>query len=123
MKKNIIIVILLFIFIISIIINIFLYNVKFNYNITEVKDGSIESCQHIFNGYVPDGGYVPDAKTAVKIADAILENMDMEGGEYIVEYDKASEIWIVHKARILKNGAYIIINQMDGKIIEAWKTK
>ena len=122
MKRIIIVLLAVFLFI-SIIINFVLLNIKYNYSITEIKEGSISEYTYMLDNYIPENGYVPDAITAVKIAQAIFKNLGKDGGEYIVEYDDIEQLWIVQNASIFRNGGYVIIQKSDGKIVTTWLSK
>lgn len=123
MKKNIIILLQFIIILVFVLINLVTMYLKGNINKPDVKEGKLEDYQVMIDGYIPETGYVPDAKTAIKIAKAVFNTMDISDGEYIVEYDENEQMWIVQNVSILRNPSYIIISKLDGKIIRAWRTK
>ena len=75
------------------------------------------------HSYVPDGGYVPDAETALKIAEAVL--IPIYGKETIdnekpFEAELKGDIWYVSgrlPEGLLGGVAEIEINKNDGKIL------
>lgn len=91
-----------------------------------VKEGSLEKYSSTLNDYIPDEGYVPDAKTAISIAKAVSAATFPElkkGGGYEVEYDKKNEVWIVNNYKMLRSPIYVIISKKDGRILSIWAYK
>lgn len=118
MKKNIIIIIISILLGISVLGNLFAY-----IDIIRVQDGSIRNYEHMLSGHIPKEGCVPNVKAAVKIADAVFDNIGIKYGVYTVEYDKDEEIWIVQKGWFLMSGGYVLIKKSNGEIIETWMNK
>lgn len=79
------------------------------------------------NNYFPEAGYIPDAKTAKKVGSAIIDNFTGNTGLWIsgvtVEYDETNRLWKVTKSYLMKNGAFVILEQDSGKVVKALFTK
>ncbi len=82
--------------------------------------------------FFPDNGCVPDANTAVKIADAVLLSIyDEEINDekpYIVTYDSELSLWIIegqlpNDPDLFGGVAYIAIQKSDGKVLYITHTK
>ena len=74
--------------------------------------------------YLPDAGYIPDAKTAKIIGSQILDNLNGNSG-YIfsrvsIEYDEENRLWLVSKGYSLFRGGEIVLEQDSGKVIKAF---
>lgn len=83
-KKSIMLLSVLLLF--SILLNICL--LFKGYDRVQIKEGRINKYQYMIDGYVPQNGYVSDAKTAVKISKAIFDDWGIKYGAYTVEYDE-----------------------------------
>jgi hypothetical protein len=81
------------------------------------------SAQSAPDEQAPEKGYVPDANTAVRIAEAVLLPLY---GSKVVRQERPfraelrnDSIWVVHSGRYTKGGSYVEINKRDGRILEA----
>jgi len=82
--------------------------------------------KHSNRNYLPDAGYIPDAKTAKIIGSQILDNLNGNSG-YIfsgvyIEYDEENRLWLVSKGYSLFRGGEIVLEQDSGKVIKAFLT-
>ena len=85
-------------------------------------------------GIQPDCGYIPDSKTAARVGGTIIDQIFEDEGRTvlpwergkttaIVEYDPTLRLWKISKGYFLRGGAYIIIEQDTGAVINTWFTK
>jgi hypothetical protein len=71
----------------------------------------------------PKTGYVPDASTAVSIAEAVL--LPLYGSKVIRQERpfraelRNDSVWVVHSGRYTKGGCYVEISKADGRILIA----
>lgn len=79
------------------------------------------------NNYYSDGECVPDAKTAAKIGEAIIDNMCnnkfLNFGVVTVEHDRVNRLWKVNKGSLFSKGGFVIIDQQNGEIVKALLNK
>jgi len=78
------------------------------------------------NNYVPDAGYIPDAKTAKTVGACIIDNLAGKKGlgSYRVKYDGKNRLWYVSKGYFFFSpGGVVVIEQDTGRVIEAWLEK
>ncbi|MFD2718982.1 NTF2 fold immunity protein [Hymenobacter monticola] len=81
------------------------------------------SAQTAPDGQVPKAGYVPNASTAVSIAEAVL--LPLYGSKAIRRERpfraelRSDSVWVVHSGRYTKGGSYVEISKRDGRILEA----
>lgn len=79
------------------------------------------------NNYLPDTGYIPDAKTAVAVGSAILDELVGNGYSPInstaIEYDEQNRLWLIKKSYFPHHGGFVIVEQDSGKIVKALLTK
>ncbi|MBE6594359.1 MAG: hypothetical protein E7644_01030 [Ruminococcaceae bacterium] len=105
----------------------FLIVLQPNYDFIEAKNEDLTYYLELpeDNNYLPEFGYVPDAKTAAQIGSAVIDNFFGQkfGGSVTVEYDSVHRLWKVHKGYLLRHGAFVIIEQDTGRIIKALKDK
>lgn len=82
--------------------------------------------------YLPQAGYIPDAKTAQIIGSAIIDKMTgnspIRPSGVSVEYDQENRLWAITKGYYyglfaFGAGGVVVIEQDSGKIIEAYLTK
>lgn len=73
------------------------------------------------NNFIPDTGYIPDARTAKVVGGEIIDRLTGKtlGGATTVEYDELNRRWIVHRNYFLNGGAFVVIEQDSGKVIKA----
>ena len=75
----------------------------------------------------PENGFIPDAKTAEIIGEAIIDQYVGENNDlfsYVeVEYDFENRIWIILKSYFPHHGAYLLLDQDTGAVIDIvrWK--
>lgn len=75
--------------------------------------------------YVPEKGFVPDARAAKIIGEQAIDGFRRSEGEATVnvlslisvEYDAENRLWRVDKAGLFWGGAFAIIDQDTGEII------
>jgi len=79
------------------------------------------------NDYLPNVGYIPDAKTAKIIGSCVIDNLTgysrFRINSIAVEYDEENRIWLISKGYIFSGGGMVAIEQDSGKIIRAVLTK
>ena len=79
------------------------------------------------NNYVPEVGYIPDAKTAAVVGGEIIENLAPGGGkifgDVIVTYDAENRLWMVDKNYLFNRGGFVVIEQDTGRVIKALLNK
>ena len=75
-----------------------------------------------YGGYVPKDGYIPDAKTAAKVAEAIVDATFSDRLNVfpatLVEYDAESRLWKVNVGYLFHQGATIVLNQDTGEVLD-----
>jgi hypothetical protein len=75
----------------------------------------------------PQPGYVPDATTAVSIAEAVL--LPLYGSKVIRQERpfraelRNDSVWVVRSGRYTKGGSYVEISKADGQILTAERGK
>ena len=88
--------------------------------------------EHESVGYLPQAGYIPDAKTAGTIGSAIIDKMSEESvfrpDSVTVEYDEENRLWLISKNYFygffaFGPGGVVVIEQDSGKIVKAFLTK
>lgn len=87
---------------------------------------SCASAQTIVGGPRPATGYVPDAATAVRIAEAVLR--PIYGRELRRQLPLRAtlaqdSVWVVGQARGGKGGAYVEISRATGRILRLERGK
>ena len=79
------------------------------------------------NNYLPEVGYIPDAKTAQVVGSAIIDKMIGSGYTLIstitVKYDNENRLWLIEKGYFPHHGGFVIIKQDSGEIVKALLTK
>lgn len=77
------------------------------------------------NNFIPDTGYIPDAKTAKIVGSQIIDKLTNKSlfGVTTVEYDDKNRLWKVEKGYLFSHGGFVIIEQDNGKVIKALLTK
>ncbi len=77
------------------------------------------------NNYLPDAGYIPDAKTAKAVCEPIIDKMTGSKffGGVTIEYDEENRLWRVEKWYLFGRGGFVLIEQDSGKILKALLTK
>lgn len=73
------------------------------------------------NNYYPELGYIPDAKTAATVGEAVIDQLTGKHlfGAVTVSYDPEARLWLVHKGYFPHAGGFVIIEQDSGRIIKA----
>ena len=110
--------IIFIIFLLFIIINSFGYGIK-------VKEVDLKQYleMHEENNYIPDVGYINDARTAAVIGGSIIDNLCnktlLHIGHITVGYDAENRLWKVSKGYLFEQGAFVIIKQDTGEILKA----
>jgi len=114
-------------FILLVIITAFLIS---SFSISKVSETNLSIYMSSeYQGYIPDTGFVPDAKTAEIIGSRIIKNLKGDTNyfsvcyETIIEYDKEHRLWKVEKNYLFSGGGIVIIEQDSGEIINAHLTK
>lgn len=118
-------------FIAAILVVVILIAALFNcsYMFTVAKETDLKNyCESSdVNNYYSDGECVPDAKTAAKIGEAIIDNMCNSGffsfGVVTVEHDSVNRLWKVSKGSLFSKGGFVIIDQQNGEIVKALLNK
>lgn len=119
--------------ILSLAVNVFLLKsrgAKNDESLGTVESGNLSEYTKYLNKGIPTKGYVPDAITARKLAEAILYSIYGESlnkkKPFIVKFDEKNQVWIV-EGQLPQNYdggiPYIIIQKSDGKILAVWHTK
>lgn len=69
--------------------------------------------------YVPEEGYIPDAKTAAAIGGRLVDNTSGGGlfDSVTVSYDPVNRLWMVRKNYFPHGGGFAIIEQDTGRIL------
>lgn len=77
------------------------------------------------NNYLPDAGYIPDAKTAKAVGKPIIDEMtgNRSLGGVTIKYDAENRLWLVEKGYLFGHGGFVLIEQDSGKILKALLTK
>jgi hypothetical protein len=77
------------------------------------------------NNFIPDAGYIPDARTAKIVGSQIIDKMANHRwfGSVTIEYDEVNRLWKVEKGYFIFQGGFVIIEQDTGKVIKALKSK
>ena len=77
------------------------------------------------NNFIPDEGYIPDARTAKVVGGQIIDGLTGKKfwGATTVEYDAENRLWIIYKNYFPSGGAFVVIEQDTGKIIKALLNK
>ena len=75
-----------------------------------------------YGGYIPEDGYIPNAKAASKVAEAIVDpifagRLNVISGT-TVEHDAANRLWKVHRWYLFHLGATIVIDQDSGEVLD-----
>ena len=75
------------------------------------------------NNYLPDCGYIPDAKTAAVVGGGIIDSFVPGGGKVLVSttvtYDEVNRLWKVERSYLFNRGGFVVIEQDTGKVIKA----
>ena len=85
------------------------------------------SAQLVPSEQAPEKGYVPDAATAVSIAEAVL--LPLYGSKVIRQEQpfqanlRNDSVWVVHSGRYTKGGSYMEISKANGRILVAERGK
>lgn len=73
--------------------------------------------------YLPETGYIPDAKTAKIVGACIIDNLTEHSrfriSSVTVEYDEENRLWLVSKGYLFSHGGFVVIEQDSGKIVKA----
>lgn len=76
------------------------------------------------NNFVPDVGYIPDARTAKTVGSAIIEQLcGIKYGFVEIAYDRQNRLWRVERWNLFHPGAMVVIEQDSGKVIKALLSK
>lgn len=94
------------------------------------QEGNLSDYSAFLRKDIPSNGYVPDAITAKKLAEAVLypiygDNIKNKK-PFLVTFDEENQVWIV-EGQLPENRdggvPYVIIQKNDGKILSVWHTK
>ncbi|MDR1821558.1 MAG: hypothetical protein LBQ91_03870 [Oscillospiraceae bacterium] len=69
--------------------------------------------------YVPEKGYIPDAKTAAKIGESLIDSLSGEhrAGKVTVEYDAENRVWHIRKV-YWHNPLVVVFGGAGGTLLE-----
>ncbi len=76
--------------------------------------------------WIPDAGYIPDAKTAKIIGSQIIDKITGSShiiSKIVIKYDAENRLWLVIKNYFPRNGGIVIMEQDSGKVVKAFLTK
>ena len=96
-----------------------------SYKVQESNIGSFldeyNSYAEVDGGYVPAYGYIPDAKTAVKVGGAIIDGICKPDWALLetvsVEYESVNRLWKVQKGYLPYASAIVVLDQDTGKVL------
>ena len=100
-----------------------------SYMFMAVKETDLENYRESSdaNNYYFGGECVPDAKTAAKIGETIIDNMCnsdfFEFGVVTVEHDSENRLWKVSKGSLFSKGGFVVVDQRNGEIVKALLNK
>ena len=118
-----------FIAVILVVVILIVALLNCSYMFTVVKETDLKNYRESsdVNNYYSDGECVPDAKTAAKIGEAILDNMCnysfLGFGVVTVEHDSENRLWKVSKGSLFSKGGFVVIDQQNGEIVKALLNK
>lgn len=69
------------------------------------------------NNYLPDTGYIPDAKTAKAVCEPMIDEMtgNKSLGGVTIEYDEENRLWLVEKGYLFGHGGSSLLSRTAEK--------